>query len=73
MTKKAKEAKEAKYTATVWADGDTITADKLNTLETGVVGLGIKSLELTTTSGAVTGGTVTLGDNTTVPITVTEA
>ena len=28
--------KEAGYTPTVWADGDTITADKLNKLEGGV-------------------------------------
>lgn len=87
--------KKAGYTPTVWADGDTITADKLNKLEEGVVneqvgpqgekgdtgapgtpgtaGLGVKSIALTTSSGAVTGGTVTFSDDSTAAITVTEA
>lgn len=72
--------KEAAYTPTVWAGGDTITADKLNKLEEGVkneqagpAGRGVKSIALTTTSGAVTGGTVTFSDDTTAAITVTEA
>ncbi|MFK4897383.1 hypothetical protein [Lactococcus petauri] len=84
MAKKTKETETtATYTPTVWADGDTITADKLNKLEQGVAneqvgppgeaGLSIKSLELTTTEGAITGGTVTFTDDSTAPVTVTEA
>ncbi|MCC4119861.1 hypothetical protein [Lactococcus lactis] len=77
------------YTPTVWKDGDTITADKLNKLEgaveneqvgpkgdkgdTGAAGLSVKSLALTTTDGKVTAGTVTLSDDSTAPVTVTEA
>jgi hypothetical protein len=77
------------YTPTVWKDGDTITADKLNKLEEaveneqvgpkgatgakGAAGLSIKSLELTKTDGEVTGGIVTLSDDSTAPVTVTEA
>ena len=83
------------YTPTVWKDGDTITADKLNKLEgaveneqvgpkgdkgdtgaagvKGAAGLSVKSLALTTTDGKVTAGTVTLSDDSTAPVTVTEA
>ena len=117
------------YTPTQWSDGDLITAEKLNKLETGVqneqvgptgptgatgsagatgatgptgaqgapgakgdtgatgptgptgpagttgapgaAGKGVKSIALTTTGGAVTGGTVTFDDDSTAPITVT--
>lgn len=79
----SKTTKDAGYTPTVWADGDVITADKLNKLETAVsneqegpvgpAGLSIKSLALTTTDGKVTAGTVTLSDDSTAPVTVTEA
>ncbi|WP_285120214.1 hypothetical protein [Lactococcus petauri] len=79
MATKAKAA----YEPTTWADGDTITAEKLNKLEAGVaneqegpagpVGLGIKALALTTTDGKVTAGTVTFTDDTTAAVTVTEA
>ena len=77
-----KAIKAAGYTPTVWKDGDTITADKLNKLEEaveneqvgakGAAGLSVKSLELTTTDGKVTGGTATFSDDTTAEITVTE-
>lgn len=74
-----KTTKDAGYTPTVWADGDVITADKLNKLESAVAneqvgpaGLGIKSLALTTTDGKVTAGTVTFSDDTTTAVTVTE-
>lgn len=39
----------------------------------GDTGKGVKSIALTTTEGAVTGGTVTFTDDTTAAITVTEA
>ena len=39
----------------------------------GPAGKGVKSIELTTTGGAVTGGTVTFDDESTAPITVTSA
>lgn len=39
----------------------------------GPQGKGVKSIALVTTSGAVTGGTVTFSDDTTAPITVTES
>lgn len=40
----------------------------------GADGKGVKSLSLTKdTSGAITGGTLTLSDNSTVPVTVTTA
>lgn len=39
----------------------------------GAAGLGVKSLALTTTDGKVTAGTVTLSDDSTAPVTVTEA
>lgn len=113
------------YTPTTWSDGDLITAEKLNKLESGVqneqigpqgpkgetgpqgpqgekgdpgetgprgpkgdtgakgpqgaagaqgpAGKGVKSIALTTTGGAVTGGTVTFDDESTAPITVTSA
>ena len=40
---------------------------------TGPAGKGVKSIALTTTSGAVTGGTVTFDDDSTASITVTES
>lgn len=40
---------------------------------TGATGKGVKAIALTTTDGAVTGGTVTFTDNSTAAITVTEA
>ncbi len=82
----ATKAKAAAYEPTTWADGDIITAEKLNKLETGIAneqegpagpagpaGLGIKGLALTTTDGKVTAGTVTFTDDTTAAVTVTEA
>ena len=39
----------------------------------GPAGKGVKSISLTTTGGAVTGGTVTFDDESTAPITVTSA
>lgn len=39
----------------------------------GTAGLSVKSLALTTTDGKVTAGTVTLSDDSTAPVTVTEA
>ena len=39
----------------------------------GPAGKGVKSIALTTTGGAVTGGTVTFDDESTAPITVTSA
>ena len=39
----------------------------------GPAGKGVKSIALTTTAGAVTGGTVTFSDDSTAPITVTSA
>lgn len=39
----------------------------------GAAGLSVKSLALTTTDGKVTAGTVTLSDDSTAPVTVTEA
>lgn len=69
------------YTPTTWTDGDLITAEKLNKLEQGVQneqvgpagadGKSVKAIELTTTAGAVTGGTCTLSDDSTITITVT--
>lgn len=71
------------YTPKVWKDGDVITKEGLNNIEQGIVnvpagpkgasGLSVKSLALTTTDGKVTAGTVTLSDDSTVPVTVTEA
>lgn len=79
----ATKAKAAAYEPTTWADGDVITAEKLNKLEAGVAneqagptgpaGIGIKALALTTTDGKVTAGTVTFTDDTTAEVTVTEA
>ena len=40
--------------------------------ETGAAGASVTAIALTTTEGAVTGGTATLSDGTTVNITVTE-
>lgn len=72
------------YEPTTWTDGDLITADKLNKLEQGVQdgaqgpagpagadGKSVKAIALTTTAGQVTGGTCTLSDDSTIPITVT--
>ena len=39
----------------------------------GPAGKGVKSIALTTTGGAVTGGTVTFDDDSTAPLTVTSA
>lgn len=39
----------------------------------GAAGLSVKSLALTTTGGKVTAGTVTLSDDSTAPVIVTEA
>ncbi|WMX71742.1 hypothetical protein [Lactococcus cremoris] len=77
------------YTPKVWKDGDVITKEGLNNIEegianvpagpkgdkgdTGAAGLSVKSLALTTTDGKVTAGTVTLSDDSTAPVTVTEA
>lgn len=51
------------------AKGDT--GAKGETGATGPAGKGVKSIALTTTGGAVTGGTVTFDDDSTAPITVT--
>ena len=91
------------YTPTTWSDGDLITAEKLNKLESGVQneqvgrqgprgetggakgdkgdtgaagaagadGKSVKAIALTTTGGAVIGGTCTLSDDSTIQITVT--
>lgn len=69
------------YTPTQWNTGDIITAEKMNKLEQGVKneqvgpagadGKYITAIALTTTEGAVTGGTATFNDENTVPITVT--
>lgn len=74
------------YTPKVWKDGDVITKEGLNNIEEGIAnvpagpkgdkgaaGLSVKSLALTTTDGKVTAGTVTLSDDSTAPVTVTEA
>lgn len=65
------------YTPKVWKDGDVITKEGLNNIEQGIAGvpagLSVKSLALTTTDGKVTAGTVTLSDDSTAPVTVTEA
>ena len=54
--------------------GDTgAQGPKGDTGETGPAGKGVKSIALTTTAGAVTGGTVTFDDDSTAPITVTES
>lgn len=75
------------HTANEWKTGDTITAPKLNALENdlaavgdgeqgpkgdaGATGASVKAIELELTDGAVTGGTATLTDDSTVSITVT--
>ena len=41
--------------------------------DAGAKGASVKSIAFTTTDGKVTGGTATLTDNTTVPVTVTES
>lgn len=46
---------------------------KGETGDTGPAGKGVKSIALTTTAGAVTGGTVTFDDDSTAPITITES
>lgn len=75
------------YTPTTWNNGDVITAEKLNKLEKGVQneqvgpagsagadGKSVKAIALTADStGKVTGGTATLSDDSTVPITVTQS
>ena len=53
------------------AKGDT--GAKGETGAKGSAGKGVKSIALTTTGGAVTGGTVTFDDGSTAPITVTSA
>ena len=53
------------------AKGDT--GAKGETGAKGPAGKGVKSIELTTTGGAVTGGTVTFDDESTAQITVTSA
>lgn len=75
------------YVKNKWSDGDVITADKLNNIENGIeneqVGLtgasgkdgnSVTAIALTTdSSGKVTGGTATLSDKNTLPITVTQS
>lgn len=75
------------YVKNKWTDGDVITADKLNNIENGIeneqVGLtgapgkdgnSVTAIALTTdTTGKVTGGTATLSDKNTLPITVTQS
>jgi ribonuclease BN (tRNA processing enzyme) len=39
------------YTPTTWANGDTITAEKLNKLEQGVANVSILVVELTLSTG----------------------
>ena len=41
--------------------------------DTGAAGKGVKSISLTATDGAITGGAVTFSDDSTAPITVTTA
>lgn len=54
--------------------GDTGTAGaKGDKGDAGAKGASVKSIAFTTTDGKVTGGTATLTDNTTVPVTVTES
>lgn len=49
------------------------TGEKGETGETGATGASVTAIELETTEGAVTGGTATLSDGSTITITVTEA
>lgn len=74
------------YVKNEWATGDVITADKLNNIENGIeneqvgpagapgpAGNNVTAIALTTdATGKVTGGTATLSDKTTLPITVTK-
>ena len=50
-----------------------ITGAKGDKGDTGATGAYVTAIELTTAEGAVTGGTATLSDSSTVEITVTEA
>lgn len=69
------------YTKQTWTDGDVITKDKLNHIEDGIAnvetikgdaGKSVKALTLTKdANGEITGGTMTLSDNSTVAVTVT--
>lgn len=75
------------YVKNKWSDGDVITADKLNNIENGIEneqvdltgapgkdGNSVTAIALTTdSSGKVTGGTATLSDKNTLPITVTQS
>ena len=62
------------YTPNTWNDGDVITKDKMNALETGVKNVCPKSLQLTADStGKITGGTLTITDDSTISVTVSQA
>lgn len=77
------------YEKQTWSTGDTITAEKLNHIEDGLVnvettpgpkgdpGDDAKQIQTvvinTDASNIITGGTVTFTDETTVPITVNKA
>lgn len=50
-----------------------VTGEKGDKGDTGETGAHVTAIELETTEGAITGGTATLSDGTTVEITVTEA
>ena len=83
IVKALKELSKKTNTAGTAASGSTV-ADVLVSMasafnitgakgDTGAAGAYVTAIALTTTEGAVTGGTATLSDSTTVEITVTEA